>query len=206
MDARAKRTMKKESEMHGGAQRVLLSAVAGLAVLAVVSVAPGADILLDGDTPATGSNLGTQPLVTPYGTITFDGDLRDRDNDIEFNAAGALGNVFDIHDRLVSTAQLVFDFDIISATFIYGGNVGVIDLEARNGVGGVVDSFYQANTETGQPAGPVTVAGQGIRELYWEDPGYSFCALDNIEIIVPEPATLSLLALGGLALIRRKRQ
>ncbi len=175
------------------------------ALIVIVCVAVGAgsaagtDIFLDADTPTTGSVL---PLVTPYGTINFRGEIVDH-TDPEFTAAGALGYSFDIDGS--DTAELTFGFDIASATFIYGGNSGIIRLYARDAGGGVVDSFYQADTYHGMPAGPETVAGNGIRSLYWEDPGNDFCALDNISIVVPEPATLALLALGGLAVIRRRR-
>ncbi len=171
-------------------------------ILAVVHGA-WASFTLDADTPATGSLLGTQPLVTGLGTITFSGEIRDRATDEEFNAAGAFGDVFDI-DRTV-TAELFFDFDIASATFIYGGNDGSILVQAKDINGFVVDSFYQADTSLGQPAGPITLSGSGIRSIYWEDqPGMAFAPLDNIYITVPEPATLGLIGLGGLLLRKRK--
>jgi len=183
---------------------VLMAGGAAFFATPAMAVA-AAQIYLDADTPATGSLLATTPLLTPYGTITFQGQIRDRDGDPEFDAAGALGNVFNIPgDGL--PAQLSFDFPVVSATFIYGGNMGSFLIEARDAFGGVVSSFYQANTYTGQPAGPVTLTGAGIRSLWWhDDPGMTFCAMDNISINVPEPATMSLLALGGLLLVRRRR-
>jgi hypothetical protein len=175
-----------------------------LALRTTLLAAPIWDIFLDGDTPTTGSLLDIQPLVTPFGTITFDGEFFNPPSDPEFIAAGASGNVFDIDSS--STAQLSFDFDIVSATFIYGGNNGSILVEARDIHGTVVDSFFQANTYDGQPAGPVTLSGLGIRSLYWEDPRMNYAALDNIGIIVPEPTTIAFLGLGGLSLIRRRRK
>lgn len=176
--------------------------------LVLVLTSPGAtasDIFLDADTPGTGSLLGTQPLVTAFGTISFVGEIRDRDSDPDFNAAGALGNVFDI-DNETATAELSFDFDIVSATFIYGGNYGSILVQAKNAGGTVVDSFYQANTGDGYPAGPVKLSGRGIRSIYWEDPGNMFAALDNINIMVPEPATMLLLGLGVIPLIQSRNR
>ena len=57
-----------------------------------VAAAP-VPILLDADTPATGSNLDAAPLVTPYGAITFVGEIRGR-SDPDFILAGAVGDVF----------------------------------------------------------------------------------------------------------------
>ena len=66
-----------------------------LVTILVLSVLPDAhatSIFLDGDTPATGSNLDTTPLVTPFGTITFLGELSPFVDD-DFTAAGASGRV-----------------------------------------------------------------------------------------------------------------
>jgi hypothetical protein len=166
----------------------------------------GAPIFLDADTPATGSTLGSQPLATPLGTITFAGQIRDRGADPEFNAAGALGNVFDIAD-VSSTATMTFGFDVQSITFIYGGNAGVFDMVARNANNVVVASFFQASTDVGQAAGPVTLSGAEIRSIRWQDPNRSFAPIDNVTIVgVPEPSTLALgaLALAGTLIRRRK--
>jgi hypothetical protein len=184
--------------------RMTILMIAAVLVIGVEQGFGGWDILLDADTPATGSLLGTQPLLTTFGEIHFAGEIRDRDSDPEFNAIGATGNVFDI-DNLSHHAYLTFDFDIRSATFIYGGNTGNILVRAINGSGQVVDSFFQADTLNG-PAGPITISGSGIRSLYWEDSwGGQFAPLDNIEIVVPEPCTLSLLVLGGMGLLRRRK-
>lgn len=174
------------------------------AVLALAGGASAGDIFLDGDTPATGSDLGTMPLVTSFGTITFMGELRADPSDPDFIAAGASGNVFDIDNS--STASLRFDFDVESITFIYGGNVGVFDIEARDIDGNPVDSFFQADTDDGQPAGPITLSGRGIRELFWQDAPFSFAAIDNVDITVPAPGAAGLMALGGVALVARRRR
>jgi hypothetical protein len=86
-------------------------------------------------------------------------------------------------------AELSFDFDVTSITFIYGGNFGEITVTAFNSGGGIVDQFFQASTGTGEPAGPVTIAGEGIRRLHWADPSGSFAPLDNIKIIGIENVT-----------------
>jgi hypothetical protein len=169
-------------------------------------------IVLDADTPATGSNLVITPLVTPYGDITFSGELfavSTTPVDSEFIAAGASGNVFNIIGPPGNqTAELFFGFDVESIEFIYGGNAGDILVEARDIGGGVVDSFSQASTFIGQPAGPTTLSGSGIRSLYWTDtwPDMDYAALDNITLTVPEPATIALLGLGGLSLLQRRKK
>src|SRR5215217_8084062 len=147
-------------------RNLLLAAV--LISLGCASAAFADSVLLNADTPATGSDLDIMPLVTPYGTITFVGEIIDHGSDPEFNAAGAAGDVFDIVGNN-SRAQLSFSFDVSSVTFIYGGNIGVFDIVARDINGAVVDSFFQADTNEDQPAGPVTLHGLGIRSLFWQD-------------------------------------
>ncbi|MFC1782219.1 hypothetical protein ACFL02_01370 [Planctomycetota bacterium] len=186
---------------------------AGLSLALTATSSAGPTIYLDADTPATGSLLGVQPLVTGYGTITFAGQIRDRDSDPEFNAAGAFGDVFDIPGPAQSGpqwAQLYFDFDVQSMTFIYGGNAGDILIEARDIAGAVMASLYQADTNIGQPAGPITLSGLGIRSLYWEDTeaDMSFAALDNITLTpIPVPGAILLgsLGVGLFGWLRRRR-
>ena len=147
------------------------------------------DIVLNADTVATGSTLHTTPLSTPFGTISATGTVVIRSTaDPELALAGSSGNVFNILAN--STAEMTFDFDIESVTFVYGGNIGSILVEARDASGAMVDSFSQNNTYSGQPAGPQTLSGAGIRSLYWEDPGNNFAALDNLCILATQPINL----------------
>jgi len=152
-----------------------------LIVLSFCRLSAAQDIVLDADTPATGSNLVSTPLVTTFGTITYVGDIN-TSTDPESTAAGSVGSVFDGQGCDPATAELFFDFDVSSITFIYGGNGGEIYVEARDSVGGVIDSFSQADTGDGQPAGPVTLSGAGIRSLYWRDNNGCFVMIDNVEI------------------------
>ena len=150
---------------------------------AVQSLAPNQEecaITLDADTPATGSLLQTQPLVTAFGTISFVGEVRTSTADPDMPPAGASGDGLDINNTPVSDATLSFDFDVTSITFIYGGNAGVADIEARDIDALTVASFFQQSTGGGQPVGPVTLAGDGIRSLFWKDPGFSYLVLDNL--------------------------
>lgn len=179
--------------------------------LSGVEPARGAAIFLDADTPATGSLLQTQPLVTPLGQISFVGEIRDKDGDPEFDAAGALGNVFDIANSS-STAQMNFAFNVQSVRFIYGGNTGDFGIEARDINGSVVASFFQASTDVGQPAGPITLTGTApIRSLLWRDTDGVFAPIDNVTITpVPEPGVAAFVAASTIAVVvslrRRSRR
>lgn len=192
---------------------LLLLSLFFAAALSLALSSPAPAYLLDADVLGAGSYTSASPLTisTPLGSVSFVGEIRDPDGDPEFTLAGASGNVFDILDNPDSYAYLTFSFEIVSATFIYGGNAGVFDIEARDIGGNVVASFFQASTDGGQPAGPVTLSGPGIRSLYWEDPGWSLSAMDNLDIEtapVPLPGTMVLLGSGlaGFAAFRRKRR
>jgi len=161
--------------------------------------------LLDANTPATGSLLVSQDLTTPFGDISFVGEIKVGVGDPDFAAVGASGGTFDIlgpNDDPAQTAELFFDFDVTSLEFIYGGNNGDILIEARDKDGGVVDSFYQDDTDDGEAAGPIILSGTGIRSLYWTDTvsftGYA--PLDNIEVtvgaVIPSPSAVILAGIG----------
>lgn len=191
---------------------ICTAVILSLAFTANLSAVP--TIFLDADTMTTGNYPASSPLfiATSYGNITFVGEIRDvlvSPPDVEFIAVGASGNVFDILNPGIpgsQTAELFFDFDVVSIEFIYGGNIGSILIEARDEQDGVVASFYQDSTFE-EPAGPETLYGSGIRSLYWTDTKSEtgFAALDNITVTIPEPATILLLALGSLALLRRRQ-
>ena len=169
--------------------RLHLPLAIALATLVCVAVID-AQIYLDADTPATGSDILMTPLVTAYGTISFVGELFSPASDPDFIAAGASGAVFDVSGS-PSTATMTFGFDVSAITFVYGGNGGSIRLEARNSSSGVVDTFFQPDTGTGQPAGPITLSGSGIRSLWWTDPSGSYAAIDNVTIDVGLSCTLA---------------
>lgn len=137
-------------------------------------------IFLDADTPATGSNLDAESLATLFGNITFAGEIVLNHNDPDMVAIGSLGAVFDVY----GSAEISFDFDVASVSFIYGGNRGGFNIEARDINGEVMDSFFQADTGDGEPAGPITLTGPNIRSLYWQDPEGSFAPIDNVTITI----------------------
>lgn len=147
----------------------------------------GQTVFLDADTVETGSTISTTPLVTPHGTIEAIDTVEIRITaDPDLIAAGSTGNVFDVLNVPNSTASIRWDFDVSSVTFIYGGNIGGIRIQAKDKDGVVLDEFFQADTGDGQPAGPETLSGSGIRSIYWEDPGGNFCAIDNVALEVEQ--------------------
>lgn len=183
--------------------KMLKSALAGLA-LSVSGLANAGLIYLDMDTAETGANLGTSPLVTSEGTVTFSGDFRANScSDDEFIAAGASGGCLNGGNG----AELIFDFAVSNFEFIYGGNIGNITVTAFNLQNIIVDTFFQADTYTGQPAGPVSLSGNDIYKITWNDTSGSYAVLDNINITtssIPEPSTLAIFALGMIGLTSRR--
>ena len=188
--------------------RSLLSSLVFMGFLAFLMPSNASTLLLDAEGFAPGHYLPGNELVlaTAAGKVTFIGEINNRFIDPDLIAAGASGQSFDIIDYQ-GFAEMVFDFAVSSVTFTYGGNGGDFGLEARDIGGNVVDSFYQASTSDGEPAGPITLAGD-IHSLYWAetDPDACFAPIDNIEVGVPEHATLLLLSTGlfGLVGLRRK--
>jgi len=198
---------------------IIFCIAAGLSfTLAATSfAAPTLDLNADSLTPG----LYYAPeltISTVHGPVTFEGEIYTLPgglaSDQEFVAAGASGNVFDVGKYQGGWAELSWEnFQVGSATFIYGGNAGNITVEARDKDGNVLDSYYQADTYWDQPAGPVTLwAGEfnSIQSLYWKDTSSTndFAALDNISLtIIPAPGAILLgsIGVGLVGWLRRKK-
>lgn len=96
----------------------------------------------------------------------------------------------------------------------FGGDTDVIELLAFDGDGLLVDSFgsaWSGNLGNGDSPLTASVSGSGIVQVIFRggSSGSSFNSVyyDNMNIdVVPEPATLSVLGLGALALFRKKRK
>lgn len=185
-----------------------------LTLAATSFAAPTLDLNADSLTPGSYYSPGLT-ISTAYGDVTFEGEVKlGVGGDAEFQDAGASGNVFDVDKYQGAWAELSWEnFQVGSATFIYGGNQGNITIEARDKDGNVLDSFYQADTYIGQPAGPITLwAGEGnsIQSLYWKDSSSTndMAALDNISLtIIPAPGAILLgsIGVGLVGWLRRKR-
>jgi hypothetical protein len=188
---------------------ILYAAVFALIALSSQG-AKGSSIILDGETPATGSNLKTTPLVTPFGTITFVGTvLPQYDGDMPAGRTFSTDNgvVPGTSGSTIEVAEFNFSFDVQSATFIYGGNTGTFSIQARDISSNVVAQFFQANTSSSQPIGPVTLSGSGIRQLRFEDTDLVLANIDNVGLVaVPEPSCVVLLflAAGAIALVSKR--
>lgn len=190
-------------------KKTLICIVVTLCIMLLKQSAQAGLIILDAETPATGRNLDTTPLTTFFGTISFVGTvLPQYDDDMPSGYAFSTDNgaVTGSSGNVIEPASLMFDFDVESVEFLYGGNSGTILVQALDINGTVVDSFFQNDTYSGQPIGPVTLSGGNIREIRYEDTDMVLVSLDNILIEpIPEPGTVSLLGLGSLALLRKRR-
>jgi len=198
---------------------IIFCIAAGLSLtLAATSfAAPTLDLNADSLTP--GLHYAPELTIsTGYGDVTFEGEIYTLPglpgSDQEFVDAGASGNVFDVGKYQGGWAELSWEnFQVGSATFIYGGNAGNITVEARDIGGNVLDSFYQADTGGGQPAGPITLwagVGNAIYSLYWIDSSSTndMAALDDISLtIIPAPGAILLgsIGVGLVGWLRRKR-
>ncbi len=115
-----------------------------------------------------------------------------------------LGSAFDPTSNGVQTVAETGTFTLASSTDVYAGfftagsGSGIIALDQNNaGTGSSStdhDNLFVAPTGTGQ-----TVAGFSHTNL-----GRTYAFEVNVDLI-PEPATMSLLALGGLMMLRRRK-
>lgn len=177
----------------------LLILLLTLVLVAPINEAISITIGLDALTPETGSNLETEPLVTPYGTITFTG--------------GEVYPKWFIHDHAwmpAPYAEFTFDFDIESISFLAYGGAGGILAEAYDINNSLVDSYLTLDDIFKLP---VNLSGSGIRTFRFEDgrlyggnAEITDLVLTTSASAVPEPSTLLLLGSGlfGVGAIRKK--
>ena len=145
------------------------------------------------------SNTGGDPnSVTPRGAIG-----------LGVGAAGFNGIVTDI---VVSNWQFDSHDLIFLSEFTNGVGGNLIDVFGRQS-GITIRVYDTANNFLGEEQFPADITGQQFAGV-WSDiaigrlnlfsTGDGFEGMDNIQAWIPEPASLSLFALGGLALLRRR--
>ena len=188
-------------------------------VISVMTVFAGtglaqAAIFVDFDTnpvifaqdPATDVN---HVISTVYGDISFNGRVYDMlDSDPYPDHTTGSGN-FLKNTGANNLVTLEFDFDVESFDFYW---LGVQGVTLNGAVYGAGDVLIEGGTETGTGAWQhiqVPQLSSPIRSIsFWTETG-NMAAIDDLTInpfvVTPEPASLSLLGLGLLGLLRRKR-
>ncbi len=190
-----------------GINRVL-KIVAGVAFVSFAGQASADLITIDFESPATGSNITSAPLVTTAGTVTVtNGVLYDPCWCSDLPGA-QFGQTL---TEIGGVTQIDFDFDVFSIMFNYGGGSGnfngiIYDI-ASSQLGSFIDpSMVNATI----PYAPVTLSSStAIRSFSFFDT-VGGAAVDNLILdtaSVPEPTTIALFGLGlaGLGFARRKK-
>jgi hypothetical protein len=107
-----------------------------------------------------------------------------------------------------------FAFDVISVSLV-GNDMGFtggaddesVTLTAYNAAGDQIGQVYSITNLPGSyDRTPATISLQGMRYVAFNytDSIHGFYAIDDLEFVIPEPATVALFGLGGLALLRKR--
>jgi hypothetical protein len=131
-------------------------------------------------------------ITAPSSTaITSDGGLSPSMDGLDFNGSDVLYGLSQITYNMYTINQTTGATTYIGDTGFGAGGLGGITFTTDGTLYGVLhDSLYTINPETGAASlvGPI---------------GYN--GVSGLTAVIPEPATLVILGLGSLSLIRRKR-
>ncbi len=101
-----------------------------------------------------------------------------------------------------------FDMEVYGVSANVSSAVGqTITMIARDSNGVFIDSVVSDVVTSGWVANPVTLQSQTpIASVeWWPAAQNAYVMVDNLYLTIPEPASLSLLAIGGLAVLRRRQ-
>ena len=186
---------------------VALALLAPLASAATITFTGPSAILSTGDAFTVENGFA-------YGATT---DVVYRDGSSGNPAPGIIGNPSGDATHILTIVRdgpnPLFNFD---GTTIYQNNLGATQIVVTGKLNNVVvanDTFTTSSTNfTYTTANALNLAGQTIDRLdidlrgYVETPSSRFEGVDNVALTpVPEPASVALLAIGSLTLLRRRR-
>ncbi len=150
----------------------------------------GHDIRLSVSTSAVGPNTGTNNGVRLK---------RNRgDGSFEFQAYSGTGAVYDSAFNISAGSAITLFLTRESAdTFsaAYDAGSGLVQLNTSGG------TEKQIISVTGVPSSTLFIGVEG----YGDSASEGAVSFDNLQVVIPEPSTMALLGLGGLALLRRRR-
>jgi len=132
-------------------------------------------------------------------TLTVSDDVGSGDDSLQAGIVNAPPNITNVTEDLTVTQGEVFDF---SVSFTDPGfddtHVVEWDLDGDS----VFGDHFGANGQTSF----LELGDHPISVRVWDDDGANAVAGFTATVIVPDPATVLLSALGGLALLRRRRR
>ncbi len=175
---------------------------------------PTSDVLIDFEHVPDGGALPTGYLADQYAAwgVHFGEMVRGGMDDITVHAEGDNQFAAAVSGTYPPGFNIVAQFDMP----VYGVSADVtsavgmtITMVAKDSNGQIIDSVVSDLVPAVKEfVGPIELQSQTpIASVeWWPSAQNAAVMVDNIYLTIPEPATLSVLALGGFALIRRRRK